>query len=189
MNQDFLVVVDMQNDFVKGALGSKEAQNVIELAVEKITGFDGQVIVTYDTHDANYLKTQEGKRLSVPHCIKGTAGWELHPEIEAALPENVIRLEKPSFGSPELPKIIAANGKPESIEFIGLCTDICVVSNALICKAHFPETLVTVDASCCAGSTPENHKAALTTMQACQVGVVMAPPIRMNKIGNMIGRR
>ncbi len=169
-----LVVVDMQKDFVDGALGSKEAVAIVDNVVEKIKEFDGDIIVTYDTHPENYMETQEGKNLPVPHCIKGTDGWKLDAKVQAAVDKKGFKaIEKPTFGSTELPEYIKANYNPDDIEIelIGLCTDICVVSNALLIKANFLETKVSVDARCCAGVTPESHKAALATMKMCQVNV------------------
>ncbi len=170
-----LVVVDMQKDFVDGALGSKEAVAIVDNVVKKIEGFDGDVIVTYDTHFENYMDTQEGKNLPVPHCIRGTEGWELDKKVQAAVDKKGFKaIEKPTFGSTELPEYIKANYDTADIEIelIGLCTDICVVSNAILMKANFLETKVSVDAACCAGVTPESHNAALTTMKMCQVNVI-----------------
>lgn len=169
-----LVVVDVQKDFVDGALGSKEAVAIVPAAVKKIKEFDGEIFVTYDTHFDNYMYTAEGKKLPVPHCIKGTEGWELNAEIAAALEgRKYTAVEKKTFGSVELPGLIreAAQDGEFSVELIGLCTDICVVSNALIIKASFPEVPVAVDAACCAGVTPEKHEAALETMRSCQIDV------------------
>lgn len=170
-----LVVVDMQKDFVDGALGSKEAVDIVDNVVKKIESFDGDIIVTYDTHSENYMQTQEGANLPVPHCIKGTTGWELDDKVKDALgKKDYIVIEKPTFGSTKLPEYINSNYDPENIEIqlIGLCTDICVVSNALLLKANFLETKVSVDAKCCAGVTPESHNAAITTMKMCQVNVI-----------------
>ncbi len=170
-----LIVVDVQNDFVDGALGSNEAVAIVDNVVNKIKSFDGDVIVTYDTHFENYMETQEGKNLPVPHCIKGTDGWQLNEKVQAALDgREYASIEKPTFGSTELPEYIKANFNPAEleIELIGLCTDICVVSNALLLKANFLEAKVSVDASCCAGVTVDSHKAALTTMKMCQVNVI-----------------
>ena len=170
-----LIVVDMQKDFVDGALGSKEAVAIVDNVVNKIEGFDGDIIVTYDTHPENYMETQEGKNLPVPHCIKGTDGWKLTGKVQAAIEKRGYKvIEKPTFGSTELPEYIKANYNPDEIEIelIGLCTDICVVSNALLLKANFLETKISVDAKCCAGVTPESHNAALTTMRMCQVNVI-----------------
>ena len=170
-----LIVVDMQKDFVDGALGSKEAVAIVDNVVNKIKSFGGDVIVTYDTHFENYLETQEGKNLPVPHCIKGTDGWKLNEKVQAVLDgREYAAIEKPTFGSTELPEYIKANyGTTElDIELVGLCTDICVVSNALLLKANFLEAKVSVDASCCAGVTVDSHNAALTTMKMCQVNVI-----------------
>lgn len=170
-----LIVVDMQKDFVSGALGSAEAVAIVDNVVNKIENFDGDIIVTYDTHFENYMETQEGKNLPVPHCIKGTDGWKLDSKVQAALDKKEFKaIEKPTFGSTELPEYIKAKYNPAEIEIelIGLCTDICVVSNALLMKANFLETKVSVDASCCAGVTVDSHNASLTTMKMCQVNVI-----------------
>ncbi|MBP3938298.1 MAG: cysteine hydrolase [Clostridia bacterium] len=169
-----LVVVDMQKDFVDGALGTPEAVGIVENVVNKIKTFDGDIIVTYDTHLENYMETQEGNNLPVPHCIKGTDGWALDARVQAALSGKEYKIiEKPTFGSVELPKYINDNYNLSEIEIelIGLCTDICVVSNALLLKANFLETKVSVDSSCCAGVTTDSHNAALLTMKMCQVNV------------------
>lgn len=170
-----LVVVDMQNDFVDGSLGSKQAEAIVPAAAKKIKSFDGDIFVTLDTHFENYLETAEGKKLPVEHCIKGTSGWELNEKIKSALADKEFTtVEKNTFGSTELPKLVKkAAGKGEfSIELIGLCTDICVVSNTLLLKASFPEAEICVDSSCCAGVTPEKHEAALETMRSCQIDIV-----------------
>ncbi|MBE6783624.1 MAG: cysteine hydrolase [Ruminococcaceae bacterium] len=170
-----LIVVDMQKDFVDGALGSAEAVAIVDNVVSKIENFDGDIIVTYDTHAENYMETQEGKNLPVPHCIKGTDGWKLDKKVQSALDKKDYKaIEKPTFGSTELVGYISQNYNPNEleIELIGLCTDICVVSNALLMKANFLETKVSVDASCCAGVTVDSHNAALTTMKMCQVNVI-----------------
>lgn len=170
-----LVVVDMQNDFVDGALGSKEAEAIVSGVAQKIRAFSGDIFVTFDTHFENYMETSEGKKLPVPHCIKGTDGWLLHPAVASALAGKAFtRVEKNTFGSMDLPGLIrvSAGGAPFSIELIGLCTDICVVSNALLLKAAFPEAPICVDAACCAGVTPETHRAALATMKSCQIDVI-----------------
>lgn len=169
-----LVVVDMQKDFVDGALGSKEAVAIVPNVVKKIEEFDGEIFVTYDTHFENYMDTNEGKNLPVPHCIKGTDGWELNKEVMDALNNKAYTtVEKITFGSVVLPELVgkAAGDEEFSVELIGLCTDICVVSNALLLKANFPEMNILVDAACCAGVTPESHEAALTTMKMCQIEV------------------
>ena len=170
----FLIVVDMQKDFVDGALGTKEAMDIVPFVVDKIKGFDGEIIVTYDTHNENYMETSEGKHLPVPHCIKGTDGWRLNSDVAAALKnKNYIALEKLTFGSTALPEIIRQKtaDEPLEIELIGLCTDICVVSNALMLKANFPEMQISVNSSCCAGVTPDSHTAAINTMKMCQIEI------------------
>lgn len=170
-----LVVVDLQKDFVDGALGSDEARGIVPAAASKIAGFDGEIFVTLDTHFDNYMDTAEGRKLPVPHCIKGSAGWELDKDIAAALNgKNYTTVEKLTFGSVKLPELIkkAAGDDDISIELIGLCTDICVVSNALILKASFPEAPVAVDEKCCAGVTPEKHNAAIETMRSCQIDIL-----------------
>ena len=170
----FLIVVDMQKDFVDGALGTTEAQNIVSKVANKIENFDGEIIVTYDTHYENYMESAEGKNLPVPHCIKGTDGWQLNNAVASALKDkNYTAVEKLTFGSTELPKIIKdkSNNDDFSLELIGLCTDICVVSNALILKANFPETPISVDSNCCAGVIPNSHNAALTTMKMCQIEI------------------
>ena len=170
-----LVVVDMQNDFIDGSLGSKEAEAIVDRVVEKIENFDGRVIFTKDTHYDDYLETLEGKNLPVKHCIVGTDGWEFNPKITKAMDGkgNYICCIKGTFGSTELVNVLKKDfaGNIESIEFVGLCTDICVVSNALLVKAYFPEVPLSVDSSCCAGVTPEKHECALETMRSCQIDV------------------
>ena len=171
----FLVVVDMQKDFVDGALGSVDAVAIVPGVVEKIKSFDGEIFVTFDTHFDNYPETAEGRKLPVPHCIKGTDGWQLDKNVASALADReYTAVEKPTFGSLELPRLIeaSADGDDFSIEIIGLCTDICVVSNALVLKANFPEIPISVDSACCAGVTPQAHEAALATMRSCQIDVI-----------------
>ena len=169
----FLVVVDMQNDFIDGALGTKEAVAILPAVKKKIESFDGRVIFTRDTHEADYMETQEGKKLPVEHCIKDTDGWQIRPELEALRKEDAI--DKPSFGSVALAQLLKAydnyEEKIESITLIGLCTDICVISNAMIIKAYLPETPIFVDAECCAGVTPESHERALDAMAVCQINI------------------
>ena len=169
-----LVVVDMQNDFVDGALGTAEAVATVPHVCSKIKSFDGKIIVTYDTHFDNYMNTREGRMLPVPHCIKGTAGHGLNSEVLSALDgKEYITVEKPTFGETKLPSVVMEfMGTDEiEIELCGLCTDICVVSNALILKAAFPEAEISVDSRCCAGVTPQKHEAALETMRSCQINV------------------
>lgn len=170
-----LVVVDIQKDFVDGALGTAEAVAIVENAAKKIREFDGEIFVTYDTHFENYMETAEGAKLPVPHCIKGTEGWELNADIADALADKkYTAVEKITFGSTELPELVkkAVGDEDFDVMLIGLCTDICVVSNALILKANFPEKEVYVDAACCAGVTVDTHNAALTTMKMCQINVI-----------------
>ncbi len=170
-----LVVVDIQNDFVDGALGSKEAVAIIDKASKKIKAFDGDIFVTLDTHSEDYMNTQEGKKLPVPHCIKGTDGWKLNTEIKKALEgKNAAFIEKPTFGSQKLAELISQKYKDEalSVELIGICTDICVISNALTIRAYNTECEITVDSSCCAGVSPEAHNAALTVMKSCLINVI-----------------
>lgn len=170
-----LVVVDIQKDFVDGALGTAEAVAMRENAAKKIRDFDGTIFVTYDTHFENYMQTAEGAKLPVPHCIKGTAGWELDQTIAKALEgKNYTKVEKITFGSAELPQLVrnAVADADFDITLIGLCTDICVVSNALLLKANFPEKEIYVETDCCAGVTVETHNAALTTMKMCQINVI-----------------
>ena len=170
-----LIVVDMQNDFVDGALGTKEAVAIVGNVVDKINTFDGDIIATFDTHFDNYMQTKEGKNLPVPHCIKDTDGWKLNQKVQSALDKREYHtIEKPTFGSTELVEYIKQNYNPNEIEIelVGLCTDICVVSNALLLKANFLETKISVDASCCAGVTRDSHNASLLTMKMCQVNIM-----------------
>ena len=171
--RDVLVVVDMQNDFIDGALGTPEAQAIVPKVLEKLRGFEGQVIFTRDTHFENYMDTQEGRNLPVPHCIKDTPGWQIREELLPYCTEMPIN--KVTFGSTGLAEQLRAMDAREhisSVTLVGLCTDICVISNALLIKAAIPEIPVTVDASCCAGVTPASHKNALEAMKMCQIRVV-----------------
>lgn len=170
-----LVVVDMQNDFIDGSLGTKEAVGIVENVVSKIKNFDGLIFATFDTHDNNYLSTSEGRKLPIPHCIKMTKGWLINEKVMDALSDKIFKtIEKKTFGSTKMiNEILKIKGDDDiEIELVGLCTDICVVSNALLLKAYFPESKITVDASCCAGVTPESHKAALKTMKMCQIDII-----------------
>ena len=162
--QEILIVVDMQNDFIDGALGTAEAVSIVENVRKKILDFDGHVIFTRDTHGEDYLKTTEGKHLPVPHCIKGTKGWQI---ADGLYVEGCKIIDKPNFGWPHW-----GSEALEEVEIVGLCTDICVISNALIIKATFPDASVKVDANCCAGVTVESHEAALKTMAMCQVQII-----------------
>lgn len=165
-----LVVVDMQKDFIDGALGTAEAQKIVSFVIDEIKSFDGDVVFTFDTHSSIYLETQEGKNLPVEHCIKGTDGWNLDKSIEPfAIGKKCF--EKPTFGSVELAEF-AASGDYTDITLIGLCTDICVISNAMLLKAFLPEVKISVKASCCAGVTPESHENALSAMKMCQIGII-----------------
>ena len=171
--RDILLIIDMQNDFINGALGTPEAEAIVDRVAEEIAKYPaGDVIATRDTHPENYLETQEGRNLPVVHCVKGTPGWELHPKIAAAL-EGAVIIDKPTFGSRELAEKLALLAELDELDvtLVGLCTDICVVSNALLVKAFLPETTVRVIADCCAGVTPESHRAALDTMRMCQIQI------------------
>lgn len=168
-----LIVIDMQNDFIDGALGTPEAVAIVENVKAKIRSYPAaDILATKDTHETHYLQTQEGKNLPVEHCIKGSKGWEIREDI-AELLDGVKIYEKPTFGSVAMALDVAEISQDEEIEveMVGLCTDICVVSNALLLKAMMPEVKISVDPSCCAGVTPESHEAALETMKMCQVGV------------------
>lgn len=165
----FLIVVDMQNDFITGALGSKDAEAIVPRVTKKVQEFDGKVIFTMDTHGENYLETQEGKKLPVAHCIKGTDGWQI---ADALSPYAETVVEKPTFGSTALPELISSFGEEiKEIELCGLCTDICVISNAMLLKAAFPEARITVDGAASAGTTPESHNTALAAMRAVQIEI------------------
>ena len=171
--QDVLVVVDMQNDFIDGALGTKEAVTIVPKVEEKIRNFNGTVLFTRDTHENWYLETQEGKKLPVPHCIRDTEGWQIRRELDILRKTEPV--DKETFGSTDLADdLVAMNIDDEikSITFVGLCTDICVISNALLVKAALPEVPIIVDAACGAGVTPESHENALKAMEMCQVEVV-----------------
>lgn len=167
-----LIVVDMQNDFIDGSLGTPEAVGIVPRVVEKIRAWEGPVYATQDTHLENYLQTQEGRALPVEHCIQNTSGWQIAPAVSEALGPDAVRLTKPTFGSRELAGALAElEGPIDEIELIGLCTDICVISNALLLKAFFPEVPISVDAACCAGVTPESHRNALEAMKMCQITI------------------
>ena len=165
-----LIVVDMQNDFIDGALGTPEAVAILPHVKERIENFDGKVIFTRDTHLDNYMETQEGKNLPVPHCIKNTDGWQIRAELDALRTTDA--LDKVTFGSKELIALLAEKQDIESMTLCGLCTDICVISNALLLKAYYPEIPLYVVADACAGVTPESHQNALNAMKMCQVEIV-----------------
>lgn len=167
-----LIVVDMQNDFIDGALGTAEAVAIVPAVKAKIENFDGRVIFTRDTHFPGYLNTQEGANLPVEHCIKGTDGWQIRAELDVLRKEPAV--DKITFGSAELGEMLKAENEKQPIDnitLVGLCTDICVISNAMIIKAFLPEVPVEVDASCCAGVTPESHVNALNAMKMCQIKI------------------
>ncbi len=178
-----LIVVDMQNDFIDGSLGTKEAEGIVENVIQKIQCYEkGNVFATRDTHPKEYLTSQEGQNLPVEHCIQGTKGWEIPESIAKALDEkNAIIFDKPTFGSVNLAKAMVEIAEKErdivtalegiEIELVGICTDICVSSNAILLKAFLPEVKITVDAACCAGVSVEKHLAALETMRSCQIHV------------------
>lgn len=175
MAERYLIVIDMQNDFVTGSLGSKEAEKIVPNVMEKVNDFKGKIYFTQDTHDEEYMSTQEGRCLPVKHCIYGTEGWELIDELKELKEEKQLKVfKKNTFGSVELADALRRENEEngiKSVELIGLCTDICVVSNALLIKAFLPEIPVYVDAACCAGVTPESHMAALKTMESCQINI------------------
>ena len=167
-----LIVVDMQNDFIDGSLGSVQAKQIVPNVINKIKEYENNnqlIYFTKDTHFEDYLDTPEGKKLPVKHCIKGTNGWDIPNEI---LNNHKNVIEKYTFGSVELFEKLKQIDKIESIELIGLCTDICVVSNALLAKANFPNIQIIVDSSCCAGVTPDSHQKALDTMKMCQIDII-----------------
>ena len=170
--QDILIVVDMQNDFIDGALGTPEAVAIVPKAVEKIRSFPGKVLFTRDTHPENYPETQEGRNLPVVHCVKETEGWQILEELRKLC--STVPIDKPTFGSVRLGEVLLGLDALDpigSVTLIGLCTDICVISNALLVKAFLPEVPITVDAACCAGVTPESHRNALAAMKMCQIRI------------------
>lgn len=172
--RDILVVVDMQNDFIDGALGTPEAQGIVERVKEKIRLYQPEdVFATRDTHEANYLETREGRLLPVEHCIRGSKGWQIRADVAGLIDESHV-VDKPGFGSLDLARMLGELGETEPlrIELVGLCTDICVVSNALLLRATLPEADLVVDSRCCAGVTPQRHEAALETLRSCQVEVL-----------------
>ncbi len=172
----YLIVIDMQNDFIDGALGSEEARAIVPALVEKVTSFKGPVIFTRDTHGEDYAQTQEGKNLPVPHCIFGTDGWQLiSPLDEYAKANHCMIFDKPTFGSTQLAGFVSGIDRMthiDEIELVGVCTDICVITNAMLLKTALPETVITVNAPYCAGVTPQSHQTALDAMKACQIRVV-----------------
>ena len=168
--KSLLVVVDMQNDFIFGALGTKEAQAILPAVKEEISSAKAagvEIVFTRDTHGENYLVTQEGKNLPGPHCVKGTEGWQIAEGLYGG--ERVF--DKPVFGSEELAEFVKENAFDE-VTLVGVCTDICVVSNALLIKAKCPEVKVRLVEKACAGVTPQTHSAAIVTMRSCQVEIL-----------------
>lgn len=165
-----LVVVDMQNDFIDGALGTSEAVAIVPYVKQVIESFEGKVFFTRDTHFDDYMNTQEGKNLPVPHCIKGSDGWQIRPELDSLRRTEAI--DKVTFGSSALVDLLKKEKDIEEITFIGLCTDICVISNVAVVKAFFPEIPISVDAKACAGVTPQSHRTALDAMKAIQVKII-----------------
>ena len=172
-----LIAVDLQKDFIDGALGTREAEAIVPTAAARIRELreaGAEIYATLDTHEKDYMQTREGRKLPVPHCIRGTEGWQLNPAIREAL-GDCVTVEKPTFGSVRLQEMLRDRiGAEEdvTIELLGLCTDICVVSNALLLKAAFPEAEIRVNSACCAGVTPEKHRAALETMASCQIDIL-----------------
>lgn len=167
-----LLVIDMQNDFIDGALGSAEAVSIVPAVAERIANFDGEVIFTRDTHFENYLSTAEGKKLPVKHCIKDSDGWQVSSLLP--IPEGARIFDKETFGSPELAELLSKENSEEKIdeiEILGLCTDICVISNAFLLKAYLPECDIKVNSALCRGVSPESHANALSAMAACQINI------------------
>ncbi len=171
MSKKVLVVVDMQNDFIDGALGTKEAQSIVESVYQAIQNFEGEIIFTRDTHFENYSDTQEGKKLPVPHCIRGTNGWQINSRLEKLIKPETKIFDKVTFGSVELAEYLKCDSELEKVTLVGLCTDICVISNALLIKANMPEVEIEVLENCCAGVTPASHQNALDAMKMCQISV------------------
>ena len=173
---DYLIVVDMQKDFISGSLGTPEAQAIVVPVIQKICGHKGPLYFTRDTHEKNYLESHEGQRLPVEHCLKGSPGWELHPELYAlAQAFQGIIVDKPALGSIQLAELLAKRAFQDcvdSITLVVLCTDICVISNALLLRSYFPEADISVDAACCAGVTPQSHQRALETMKLCHIDIL-----------------
>lgn len=171
--KNVLIVIDMQKDFVDGSLGTKEALGISDKLTDYVKSFDGDIIFTRDTHAENYMQTSEGKNLPVPHCIKGTPGHELYGDLKELSRSRTV-IDKPTFGSRVLAQMLYDENSKEKIEkitLIGVCTDICVISNALCIKAFLPETKISVISNLCAGTTPENHAKALDVMRCCQIFV------------------
>jgi nicotinamidase-related amidase len=167
-----LAIIDMQNDFIDGSLGTKEAENIVPAVAEKIKSFKNsgdEIVFTRDTHHENYLSTMEGKKLPVVHCVKNTKGWEISDKLDTS---DCTIIDKPTFGSYDLAEFIAGNPQIDEVVLVGLCTDICVISNAMLIKAKLPEIKITVDSSCCAGVTPQSHENALSAMKMCHIDII-----------------
>ena len=167
-----LAVIDMQNDFINGSLGTKEAENIVPAVAEKIKSFKNsgdEIVFTRDTHHENYLSTMEGKKLPVVHCVKNTKGWEISDKLDTS---DCTIIDKPTFGSYDLAEFIAGNPQIDEVVLVGLCTDICVISNAMLIKAKLPEIKITVDSSCCAGVTLQSHENALSAMKMCHIDII-----------------
>ena len=167
-----LIVVDMQNDFITGALGSAEAQAIVPNVVEKVKNWKGMTVFTRDTHFPDYMDSLEGKKLPVPHCMIGTHGWAINSQIKEVINPNTITIDKLTFGFENWRQALGEFGVDAEFELCGVCTDICVISNALALRMLYPDAKITVDASCCAGVTPEKHTAALEVMKSCQIDVI-----------------
>lgn len=172
MAKRVLAVIDMQNDFIDGALGTKEAEAIVGKVAAQIRDFDGEVVYTRDTHYENYLSTQEGIKLPVKHCIHETEGWRIREELRKLQGDDTKIFDKTTFGSVELAQYLKKMEDLQSVTLVGLCTDICVISNALVIKAFLPEVTIQVNADCCAGVTPKSHRNALEAMKMCQVEIV-----------------
>ncbi len=167
-----LAVIDMQNDFISGALGTPEAECIVPRVRQKIEAARAsgvRVVFTRDTHTSDYLNTQEGRKLPVPHCLLGSDGWQIDARLDVA--DSAV-FDKPSFGSPDLIRFLSMLPALEAVEFVGLCTDICVITNAMMLKGALPELSITVDSACCAGVTPQSHENALSAMKMCQIEIV-----------------
>ena len=172
MGKQVLIVVDMQNDFIDGALGTEQAQAIVENVADKIKAFEGEVVFTRDTHFENYMETNEGKNLPVPHCIKDSNGWQICSKVERFITENTAVFDKITFGSVELAEYLKTINDLEEVTLVGLCTDICVISNALLIKANLPEIVISVDEKCCAGVTPQSHTNAINAMKMCHINII-----------------
>ena len=170
-SNSLLIVVDMQKDFVYGSLGTAEAQAIVQKVHDTISSHQGELWFTLDTHQEDYLSSSEGKSLPIEHCIKGTEGHQIIDELQEFIQQGKV-FEKPTFGSVAMAKALSERTDITSVTLVGVCTDICVISNALLLKAFLPELSITVDSSCCAGTSPNNHDASLIAMKSCQINVI-----------------